>query len=369
VGKTTSVKQVLEAASQPVISGSADTTGLQSPSWLEGLWERARMLHAESGEPVILFVDEVQKISDWSAWVKKWWDEDSWHGRDIRVVLTGSSPLLMQAGLTESLAGRYERIVATHWLWPECRDAFGWDLDTYVFYGGYPGAAAFIGDHPRWRSYISELTFETTVSRDILLMTRVDKPALLRQVFALACEHAGRELSYEKFVGQLQDAGNTTTVAHYLDLLDGAGLIRPLQRYSGEPLRRRRSTPKLAPYSTAMITAFGERTMEQALADKAWWGRLVESAVGARLIADATVNQDDLHYWRKRVAGADLEVDFVYRRGNEVTAIEVKTTGYMSETEGLRAFRSAHSDVAAGVVVGPGGVTLAHFLEKGLEGL
>jgi len=292
-------------------------------------------------------------------------DEDTWHDRDVRVVLTGSSPLMMQKGLSESLAGRYEVIRATHWLWPECRAAFGWDLDSFIYFGGYPGAAGLIGDEVRWRDYVNEMTFEATVSRDILLMTRVDKPALLRRVFALACAHAGRELSYEKFVGQLQDAGNTTTVAHYLDLLDGAGLIRALQKYSGEESRRRRSTPKLAPYSTAMVTAFGERSFEQARFDPEWWGRLVESAVGARLLADASVARDDVCYWRKRVGGTDLEVDFVYRHGESVTGIEVKSSGFTSDTDGLRAFREAYPK-ARTLVVGPGGVPVEAFLEKGL---
>jgi hypothetical protein len=316
----------------------------------------------------VLFIDEVQKIADWSAWVKKLWDEDTWHDRDVRVVLTGSSPLLMQKGLSESLAGRYEVIRATHWSWPECRAAFGWDLDTFIYFGGYPGAAGLIGDEVRWRDYVNEMTFEATVSRDILLMTRVDKPALLRRVFALACAHAGRELSYEKFVGQLQDAGNTTTVAHYLDLLDGAGLIRALQKYSGEDSRRRRSTPKLAPYSTAMITAFGERSFEQARSDPEWWGRLVESAVGARLLADASVARDDVCYWRKRVGGTDLEVDFVYRHGDSATGIEVKSSGFAGDTAGLRAFREAYP-ASRTTVVGPGGVPIEAVLEKGTSAL
>lgn len=368
VGKTTSVKQVLSSLNLPSVSASADTTGLQTPQWLGEQWQEARRVHAHSSGSVVLFIDEVQKIADWSAWVKKYWDEDTWHERDIRVVLTGSSQLLMQQGLSESLAGRYENIRATHWLWPECRDAFGWDLDTFIFYGGFPGAADLIGDWARWSSYTKEMTFETTVSRDILLMTRVDKPALLRRVFALACEYAGQELSYDKFVGQLQDAGNTTTVAHYLDLLDGAGLVRPLQKHSGSAVRRRRSTPKLAPYTTAMVTAFGDRTIEQARHDEAWWGRLVEVAVGARLIADAMVGQHDVGYWRQRIGGRDLEADFVYRRGQSVTGIEVKTSGYLSDTAGLEAFREAFPE-ARTVVAGPGGVPVEELLERGVAAI
>ncbi len=368
VGKTTAVKQALAATPHASVAASADTTGLQSSDWLAERWDEARALNEQSGGPAVLFIDEVQKVARWAEWVKRLWDEDSWHDRDVRVILTGSSPLLMQQGLSESLAGRYEVIHATHWVWPECRAAFGWDLDTYLFYGGYPGAASLVGDPDRWRAYVNEMTFEATVSRDILLMTRVDKPALLRRVFALACEYAGRELTYEKFLGQLQDAGNTTTVAHYLDLLGGAGLVRALQKYSGEAVRRRRSTPKMAPYSTAMMTAFDARTMEQGRSDPEWWGRLSEVAVGARLLADTADSRADVCYWRQRVGGRDFEVDYVLRRHDVAVGIEVKSTGYQSDTKGLSAFRDSFPE-ARTVIVGRGGVPLDEFLERGIEAL
>ena len=209
VGKTTSVQSALRDVTLPVVSGSADIPGLQSSQWLSEMWVEARKAHDASKSPVILFLDEIQKVTDWSALVKRLWDEDTWNERDIRVVLTGSSPLLMQQGLSESLAGRFEVIRASHWTWPECREAFGWDVDTFIYHGGYPGAASLIDEPSRWRDYITNAVVETSVSRDILLMTRIDKPALLRQVFSLACEYAGQMLTFEKMLGRLQDAGKT----------------------------------------------------------------------------------------------------------------------------------------------------------------
>jgi predicted AAA+ superfamily ATPase len=362
-GKTTSVHQAIAGVALPIVSGTADAPGLQSAQWLSELWIDARARYDESRTPVILVLDEIQKVSDWAAWVKQFWDEDTWSGRDIRVVMTGSSPLLMQRGLTESLAGRFEVIRATHWTWTECRDAFGWDLDTFIYHGGYPGAAGLIGDPARWREYMNSSIIETTVSRDILLMTRIDKPALLRRVFALACEYAGRELTYEKMLGQLQDAGNTTTVAHYLDLLDGSGLVTGLQKYSPEAVRRRRSSPKFVVHNTGLVTASDPRTFEQARADSAWWGRLVEAAVGAHLTAivagDASTR---LHYWRDRVGGIDLEVDYVLVTRSGVTGIEVKS-GTPGSMEGLAAFANAHPG-AGTLVVGAGGMGLEEFFES-----
>ncbi len=363
VGKTTSVRQALAGVALPSVSGTADAPGLQSPQWLSELWIAARARYDESKTPVVLFLDEIQKVSDWAAWVKQYWDEDTWSGRKIRVVMTGSSPLLMQRGLTESLAGRFEVIRATHWTWAECRDAFGWDLDTFIYHGGYPGAASLIGDPARWREYLNSSIIETTVSRDIILMTRIDKPALLRRVFSLACEYAGRELTYEKMLGQLQDAGNTTTVAHYLDLLDGSGLVTGLQKYSAEAVRRRRSSPKFVVHNTGLITASDPRTFEQARADTAWWGRLVESAVGAHLTAmvagDASTR---LHYWRDRVGGVVLEVDYVLVTRSGVTGIEVKS-GAPDSVKGLAAFVNGHPG-AGTLVVGTGGMGLEEFFES-----
>ena len=364
VGKTTSVKLVLASLDLPTVASSADTPGLQSPQWLGEQWLAARALHDAEGSPVVLFLDEIQKVADWSAWVKKYWDEDTWDDRDIRVVLTGSSPLLMQRGLSESLAGRFETVRATHWTWPECRDAFDWDLDTFVYFGGYPGSAPLLADEPRWRQYVAGNIVETTVSRDILLMTRVDKPALLRRVFSLACEYAGRELSYEKMVGQLQDAGNTTTVAHYLDLLEGAGLVTGLQKFSGEAIRRRRSSPKFVVHNTALLSAFDHRTFESARRDSEWWGRLVEAAIGAHLVAlTSGDSMARLYYWRDKVRGVDLEVDYVLSLGGGTTGIEVKSGLTAGSLAGLTAFQQSDVERRT-LVVGTGGMPLEQFLES-----
>ena len=364
VGKSTSIRQVLKALDLPSHYATADTAMLQSAAWLDEQWARARHLHEESGRPVVLAIDEVQKVPNWSSWVKRLWDEDAYAGRDLRVILSGSSPLLMQQGLAESLAGRFETLYMTHWEWPECREAFGWDLDTFIFFGGYPGAAPLVGDVERWRSYILDSVIETTVSRDILLMTRIDKPALLRRVFHLACEYSGRQLTFEKMVGQLQDAGNTTTIAHYLDLLDAAGLVAGLQKYAGDAARRRRSTPKLAAHNTGLINAVTGRAFSATRSDPAAWGRSVEAAVGAALLAWARRERGAVYYWRTKVRGIDVEVDYVTMRGTQVTAIEVKSGGAVGSLEGLAAIRGAFGPLIATEVVGTGGTSLEAFFSR-----
>jgi hypothetical protein len=365
VGKTTAIRQVLDALGMPAHYVAADTASLQSAAWLDEEWAQARQMVAESHGPVVLAIDEVQKISDWASWVKRLWDEDSFAGRDLRVVISGSSPLLMQQGLSESLAGRFETLPMTHWTWPECRDAFGWDLDTFIFYGGYPGAAPLVGDPSRWRAYLLDSVIETTVFRDIVMMRRIDKPALLRRLFHLACEYAGRELTFEKMVGQLHDAGSTTTVAHYLELLDAAGLVAGLQKYAGDASRRRRSTPKLAVHNTALSSAMAGRSFDDTRADPAAWGRRVEAAVGAHLLGQARRNHCAVHYWRTKIRGFDVEVDYVTVRGPEVTAIEVKSGASIGSLEGLAAFRQAFGSSVKTLLVGAGGIPLDEFLSHG----
>ncbi len=363
VGKTTLVRQVLRDMRHPNRFVSADEPALKDRAWLIAQWEEARILSRDAGRTgATLVIDEAQKISDWSETVKRLWDEDSASGSMLRVVLLGSAPLLLQRGLTESLAGRFEVMRLPHWGFSEMREAFGFTLDQYIWFGGYPGAAPLISDSERWRRYILDSLIETTISRDVLLLARVDKPALLRRLFELACRYSGQILSYNKMLGQLQDAGNTTTLAHYLDLLSGAGLVTGLSKFSGEPVRSRASSPKLQAMNTALVAAQSGIGLKEARADRAYWGRLVESAVGAHLANAAAMGECELFYWRER----NREVDFVVRAGRKSIAIEVKSARVRDAQPGLDAFTAAHKPHRT-LIVGAGGISVEQFLSNGVE--
>lgn len=357
-GKTTLVRQVLDEVGSPSRYATADDPGLRGPAWLASQWEAARLLARESDDGAVLVLDEIQKAAGWSESVKRLWDEDTVAGLPLRVVVLGSAPLLVQRGLTESLAGRFELLRSPHWSLAEMGAAFGWDAGRYVLLGGYPGAASLAGDHERWRSYVLDALVETAVSRDVLLLTRVDKPALLRQVFALGCEHSGQVLSYHKMVGQLQDAGNTTTLAHYLQLLDGAGLVAGLSKFSGSVARRRGSSPKLLALNTGLVTAMSGLGPDTAQERPDVWGRLVETAVGAHLRNGLAGTGVEVEWWRE---GAH-EVDLVLRGPRGVAAVEVKSGRPGRPLPGLDAFRRAHR-VDRLLLVGSGGVPLEDFLE------
>jgi len=355
VGKTTLARQAMEGVRTRSHYASADEPTLQDRAWIEQQWDLGR-LKAKDGE-ALLVLDEVQKIPGWSEVVKRLWDEDTAKGVSLKCVLLGSSPLLVQRGLTESLAGRFEVLHVTHWSFAEMRDAFGWDVDRYVYFGGYPGAAVLIEDRQRWARYIVESLIETTLSRDILLMTRVDKPALLRRLFLLGCDYSGQILSYQKMLGQLQDAGNTTTLAHYLELLAGAGMLKGVPKFSGKKVLQRGSSPKLQVLNTALVSSQSRLSFASAKKDRDYWGRLVESAVGAHLLNGAEGTMVEIYYWRDR----GHEVDFVLQSGERTVSLEVKSGRARSEYSGIDAFAKNFQPFRK-LLVGGQGIPLEEFL-------
>lgn len=360
VGKTTLVQQVCEDSGLPVQFASADEPTLRGPEWIAQQWEIARLMQGKRS--AVLVLDEIQKVSGWSEAVKRLWDEDTRKKRPLKVILLGSAPLLIQRGLSESLAGRFEVLHLPHWSAEEMRLAFGWSVQQSIFYGGYPGAASLIGDHDRWVRYVRDSLIETTLSRDVLLLSRVDKPALLRRMFELGCKYSGQILSYTKMIGQLQDAGNTTTLAHYLELLGAAGILTGFSKYAGEAVRSRGSSPKLQVFDTALLSALSSYRFEEALADREYWGRLTESAVGAHLANAAAAGKYEVFYWRDR----NREVDFVVRAGRLLTAIEVKSGRAREVLPGMQAFNEAFKPDRL-LLVGGDGIAVEDFLCQPIE--
>ena len=360
VGKTTLAGQAARLAGLPIRYASADEPTLRGVQWIEQQWEAARSFADEAdADGALLVLDEVQKVTGWSETVKRLWDLDTRTGRRLKAVLLGSAPLLVERGLSESLAGRFEMLRLPHWSFVEMRAAFGWSLDQYLFYGAYPGAAPLVRQPDRWARYVRDSLIEPIISRDVLLLSRVDKPALLRRVLELGCAYSGQILSYNKMLGQLQDAGNATTLAHYLDLLSGAGLVTGLQKYAGGAARQRASSPKLQVFNTALITARTGTTLKQAREDRTFWGRLVESAIGAHLANAAATGDCTVHYWRER----NREVDFVVRAGDRLVAIEVKSGREAETRAGMAAFSEAFRPTRK-LLVGGDGIDVETFLSK-----
>ncbi|MGH7775294.1 MAG: ATP-binding protein [Candidatus Binatia bacterium] len=363
-GKTVLARQIMEEINLPSHYASADEPTLRDRAWIEQQWEVARLqIDSRRGaKEALLILDEVQKVPHWSEVVKRLWDEDTAAKRSLMVLVLGSAPLLIQKGLTESLAGRFEIIPATHWSYGEMRDAFGWKLEQYIYFGGYPGAAELIEDEARWRRYIIDSLIETTISRDILLLTRVDKPALLRRLFQLGCDYSGQVVSYQKMLGQLQDAGNTITLAHYLNLLAGAGMVMGLPKYSGGRARQRGSSPKLQVMNTALMSAPSSFSFEEARKERDFWGRLAESAVGAHLVNSRRGTNAEISYWRER----NREVDFVLTSVRSIVAIEVKSGRAKESLAGMEAL-SKEFRVKRKLLVGGDGIPVEEFLLKPAE--
>jgi len=290
--------------------------------------------------PYALVFDEIQHIPNWSGVVKGLWDQDRAQGLAMHVVVLGSAPLLMQRGLSESLMGRFELLEMTHWSYSEMRDCFGFTLDHYIYFGGYPGPAPWViqGQEPRWRNEVLHSLIEPNLVKDILALARIEKPAVLRQLFELGCSYSGQIVALNKLLVQLNDAGNTTTLTHYLKLLRASGLLAGLEKYAAQVIRQRAAPPKLNVLNTAFVSVYCGKTFAQARADHALWGHLVESSIGAHLLNSAT-NGMNVGYWRE----SPFEVDFVLQHGDRIAALEVKSAAHdQGARKGLRAFAEKH---------------------------
>ena len=364
IGKSTVVKQVLKDIELPYQFFSADNVPASNTAWISNCWAAVRSLKENNAwDCVILVIDEIQKIANWSEAVKKEWDDDTFNDRNIKVLLLGSSRVLLEKGLSESLAGRFEEIRMSHWGYKEMKDCFGLSLNQYIFYGGYPGAASLIGDNDRFEQYIQSSIIDATINKDILMDTPISKPALLRQTFELGSAYSGNILSLNKMLGSLQDAGNTSTLAGYINLLNESGLLCGLQKYSVDMSRRKASIPKFQVYNNALKMVYNPLTFEQAIMDRKTWGHIFEFAIGAYLVSQAFVHRFNVYYWRER----NDEVDFILQKKSSLVAIEVKSNAE-KRTEGLEKFKQMFNPKSS-FIVGDGGISAEDFFSMDLNKL
>lgn len=364
IGKSTVVRQVLNDIDLPYQFYSADNVPASNGGWLSNCWEGVRSLKkAKEWKSIILVIDEIQKISNWSETVKKEWDSDTFNDLNIKVLLLGSSRVLLEKGLSESLAGRFEEIRMSHWGFTEMRECFGWSLDKYTFFGGYPGAATLVEDEDRFQQYIQSSIIDATVNKDILMSTPINKPALLRQTFEIGAAYSGEILSLNKMLGSLQDAGNISTLAGYINLLNESGMLCGLQKYCIDTARRKASIPKLQVYNNALKTVFSSLSFEKAIIDRKEWGRIFESSIGAYLVSQSFVHRFEVLYWRER----NDEVDFVLRKKNSIVAIEVKSN-MEKKTDGLDKFRQMFNPNTS-FIIGNAGIKPEEFFEMDIRKL
>ncbi len=360
VGKTTAALQIADKWKGEVVNASADLPLPPGPEWIRAQWENAARKASSSvgGQDVLLILDEVQKVHGWSEAVKELWDTECRENTGIQVIVLGSSSLLIQKGLSESLAGRFFLYRCSHWDFGEMEQAFSWDIDHWLFFGGYPGAAPFIEKEDIWCQYVTDSLIETVLAKDVLQLQAVTKPALLRHLFLLAAVHPAQILSYNKMLGQLQDAGNTTTLSHYLKLLESAFLASGLELFKQGKLAKRGSSPKLVIWNNGLINALIGDSFEKSRADHSWWGRLIENAVGAHLLNYLGALPYSICYWRDR----GVEVDFVIKTPKKIWAVEVKS-GKPQDARGLSRFCIQYPE-AKPLILGPQGMGFDEFFRS-----
>jgi predicted AAA+ superfamily ATPase len=358
VGKTTIIRQLCDEITIAYLYVTADNVANVSNIWIEQQWETARIKLKTSGKnEFLLIIDEIQKINNWSETVKQLWDTDTFNKINLKVILLGSSGLMLQQGLNESLAGRFELIKIPHWSFSEMKSCFGFNAEQYAWFGGYPGAASLIDDENRWKEYIKNALIESTISKDILLLTKVSKPALMRQVFELGVSYSSQILSYNKMLGQLQEAGNTTTISHYLKLLDTAGLLTGITKFYNQEHREKTSSPKWQVKNSGLFSALSSLDFKTIREDTVKWGQIIESAIGAHLVNKSEEGKYKVYYWRHR----NDEVDFVLKKNDEIIGIEVKS-GQTKPTKGMEVFKKKYNPKKI-LLVGTSGLLWQDFLE------
>lgn len=363
-GKSTMLQQALSAITLPSQFVSADDLLAPNEAWLRQCWQDARNLYLATQQPIVLVLDEIQKVPAWPNIVKGMWDQDRREKHDIRVCLSGSSSLLLRKGLEDSLMGRFEIVRSPHWSFTECEQAFGTTLDDFLFFGGFPQAQQLRHDFKRWQDYMLEGIIEPTIAKDVFEDEDVRKPALLKALFYLGARFSAQELSYNKIAGQLQDSGNLATLAHYLNLLDKAGMLCGLEKYHPNILLQKKSSPRFLVYDQSLMTATSKRAQEFVLQDSELKGHLIETCIGAHLLALSKEHNFDVSWWR---TGTN-EVDFVIHDVERVLAIEVKS-GRMKPLNGMRAFLRDYPH-AQHLVVGSTGanaLSVEEFLKRTIE--
>lgn len=355
VGKSTLAHLIAKQFPRVHIASADDAVLSGSSTWIQQQWFTARSM-TPKGE-TLLILDEVQKITDWASVVKKLWDEDTQKQTPIKVLLLGSSTLLLQKGLSDSLAGRFEVTHIPHWSYKECKQAFGMTCDEFIFFGGYPGATNIRHDLERWRNYIQSSLIETVLYKDIMMLAPIRNPSLLRRLFEMGCFYAGQILSYNKMVGQIQEKGNVSTLENYLKLLSAAGLISGIEKFCGEKVRQKASSPKLMPLNTGLIAACMNINFDEAKKDHANWGRFVEATVGAHMLNSQKETGVDVFYWRE----GHFEVDFILQKGTRIIAVEVKSSTLKGGLSGMDRFAQLYKPNNM-MVVGAGGIPFEEFL-------
>lgn len=364
VGKSTLMDQVLSECHSPWYLFNADGVDEDDSDWIRRVWESVRsQMDIKNQIEAVLVIDEIQKIKQWSEVVKREWDADTRAHRNLKVFLLGSSRLMLRKGLKESLAGRFEMIRLGHWSFQEMHDAFGWTLDEWIYFGGYPGTAELIKDMRRWKKYVKESLVAPAIEKDVIMTSNIYKPALMKQLFEIGCSYSAELLSLTKVLGQLQDAGNVTTLSSYLNILNECNLLTGLQKYAADKARRYKSVPKFQVYNNALLTAYQGTAYEKDRIDPKRWGRWVESAVGVHLLSGADEGEYQVYYWRER----SDEVDYVVVRQGETIALEVKS-GRRGMNSGIPMFCEQFHPKRA-LVVGTDGIPFEEFFQIQVEDL
>ena len=349
VGKTTLLLELARQFGEAAVYMAGDEPDAALPGFWERCWTETEA-RAQRGTAVLL-LDEIHHLPDWAARLKGQWDRLRRQHLPLHVVATGSSALRVATGSRESLAGRFERMTLSHW--PAAALGSTFHLSEHsaalslVQFGSYPGTMELKSDPARWRAYLRDAIIEPAIGRDVLSLGAIRRPALLRQVFAIATASPAQVVSLQKLQGQLQDKGALETVAHYLAMLQEAYLVSPLERFSTRAHRRRSAPPKLLTLNNALLSAMHPDGPPDPAKEPQRFGAWVENAC----LAFAVNQGQRVMYWREE----PLEIDAVFEGSWGNWAVEVKTGSFdVHSLKGLLEFCRRNPKFTPLVITAPG---------------
>ena len=358
VGKTTLITHLLKSLNTPSLYTQASEAAGQSTQWISEKWQTARLqLNNTKATEFILVIDEVQRIEGWSKTIKEEWDYDTRNKINLKMVILGSSRLQLINWINEGLKKQTTIIHVPHWSFTQMQETFDFSLEQYLWFGGYPGAAKKIKNEKNWRNYLLNTLIEPSISKDVYMTGRIDKPAMLHRLFEIGCRYSGQIVSLTKILRQLQNGGNTTTLANYIKLLDSAGILTALNKSSLKSESQRASIPKLQVYNNGLTNALKPIKFKSALLNPIQWGHVCESAIGAHLVNHAISENYRVEYWRDRNA----EVDYVVQYKDKKIGIEIKNK-VMPKTSGAKLFTQELNPYKM-LSIGDKGIPISEFLK------
>lgn len=280
-GKTTMVQRALNELGLKATYANADNEYTDNRLFIHNAWEKKR----RSANSQLIVLDNIQHIRNWSTLLQAEYEADMAIGKQPRVVLIAASCAPFYRDMETDFMQQNSTILRLSlWTWADMRDAFGWSLDQYIFFGGYPGLGEIVAKGRPWRNYVRSKLIEPALTNDILIDVRLYKPHVLLQILEEGISYQGEVRSLNGILENTDGAGNTIILSTYLEFLHNAHILYAIRKYSEMMDRRRASIPKMQVHGNAIAAYYKNWRFPKTLQQDKKRHEILLSAVGAHLL-------------------------------------------------------------------------------------